>query len=426
MKGSGSIAPGSINLRRGFATAFAVGTLLWTAATFQGAQNGASSANSKTASANSLGAESKLIPRSDYLGDEACARCHQGKSNSYVKTAHHLTSQFAGSNAILGSFGPGVNTMQTSNPNLTFRMDAKGDEFFQTAIWGTLPNQRTHTQRFDLVIGSGRNGQTYLFWDENQLFQLPVGYSAVLGRWINSPGYQDGTASFARGIVPRCLECHATYFEPQFTDPDSNFYNKTNFVLGISCERCHGPGREHVQSYWTNKDGSTGPVGVSERRMVNPAKLSRALQLDICAQCHAGPGEREMVSTFSYVPGQPLSPYIDLGSNDSAKDVDVHGKQVKLLMKSKCFQASPDMSCVTCHDVHKPESALASSTQRCLNCHKSEASGGHAKIGREVANNCVDCHMPILETKVVELDLNGKKLRPRLRTHWIKIYSEGR
>ena len=134
------------------------------------------------------------------------------------------------------------------------RMDRKGDEFFQTAIWGPSessyapginstdsPGQgpvpataaRTRTERLELVIGSGGKGQNYLFWRNDELFQLPVGYSTVLHHWINSPGYRDGSANFDRPIVPRCLECHAGYFDSTFPGTDSNLYDTKNYVLGI-------------------------------------------------------------------------------------------------------------------------------------------------------------------------------------------------
>jgi hypothetical protein len=45
-------------------------------------------------------------------------------------------------------------------------------------------------------------------------------------------------------------------------------------------------------------------------------------------------------------------------------------------------------------------------------------------MGHAIAGNCIDCHMPNLESKVVFLDVNGKKLNPRFRTHWIKVYPE--
>jgi hypothetical protein len=399
----------------GFAKAFLAGMLL-AFACLPGARR-PTQPNRNVSPLQSAAANKMSAPRSDYIGDAACAQCHQAIVDAYDKTAHHLTSQPATQNAILGSFRPDANNMPTSNPNLHFRMDSKEGQFFQTAVWGTPPEQRRHTERFDLVIGSGRNGQTYLFWDENQLFQLPVGYSTVVGRWINSPGYQDGTASFDRGIIPRCLECHAAYFESQFADPNSNFYNTKNFIVGISCERCHGPGRAHAEKL-ANGNAARLPA------IVNPAKLSRKLQADICAQCHAGPGERELLPAFSYIPGQPLEKYLDLGPSDSAQEIDVHGKQVKLLMKSKCFQASPEMTCSTCHDLHKPEPDLATLSERCRNCHKAQATGEHAKMATASGKTCVDCHMPMLETKVVQLDVNGKTIRPRLRTHWIRVYSE--
>jgi hypothetical protein len=291
----------------------------------------------------------KIVPRTEYVGDAICGQCHQDKFDTYEKNAHNLTSQLATKDAIVGTFTPGTNTMTTANPNLTFRMDEKDGQFFQTAIWaspdGAAP--RTRTERLDLVTGSGGKGQSYLYWRDNQLFQLPASYSNVLHRWINSPGYVDGVADFERPIIPRCLECHATYFEPVFPDPTVNMYNTTNFQLGISCERCHGPGRSHAQSYKIrNRPPATGDI-------VNPAKLSPARQADVCAQCHGGQGDRFLEPAFSYVPGQPLSEYIDLGPLDSAKDVDVHGKQGKLLVKSQCYQMSFNMTCSTCHDVHK-------------------------------------------------------------------------
>lgn len=398
----------------GLATAFLVG-MLWIFVGLLGTPGGF--AQSKQNVAMSQVATNKpSSARSDYIGDAACARCHQEIAEAYNKTAHHLTSQAATRDTILGSFRPDDNTLATSNPSLHFLMESRDGQFFQTAIWGTPGAERTHTQRFDLVIGSGRNGQTYLFWDENQLFQLPVGYSTAARHWINSPGYKDGTASFDRGIIPRCLECHAAYFESQFADPNSNFYD-TNFVLGISCERCHGPGRVHAEN---QANGNTaGPLAI-----VNPAKLSRSLQADVCAQCHAGPGERELLPTFSYVPGKPLEKYIHFAPNDATQDVDVHGKQVILLMKSKCFQASPGMTCSTCHDVHKPEPDLTALSQRCIHCHKAQGAGAHAKMAVAAGKNCVNCHMPTLETKAIELDVDGKTVRPRLRTHWIRVYSE--
>ncbi len=354
-----------------------------------------------------------LNSRADYVGDDACRTCHQDKFNTYLETAHHLTSAVATKETVLGTFAPGTNVLKTGNPDLYFQMDAKPDGFYQTAVSGIPPNTWSRTERLDLVIGSGGKGQTYLYWHDGQLFQLPVGYSTVLARWINSPGYRDGTANFERPIIPRCLECHAGYFEA-LAPPMGNLYNTKNFVVGVSCERCHGPGRQHV----TAAKSAAGPKAIT-----NPAKLSASRQFDVCAQCHGGPGDRFLAPPFSYVPGQALDKYIDLGSPGAAAEVDVHGRQVVVLKESRCYQVSGTMTCSTCHDVHQRERSLAAFSERCLSCHKVENCGMSPKMGHDIAGNCIDCHMPELESKAVFVDVDGKKVIPKFRTHLIKVYA---
>lgn len=228
------------------------------------------------------------VAKGGFVGDGACLPCHQDKVETYHKTAHHLTSQVPDKDSVVGKFTEGANILRTSNPNLFFRMDANEEGFFQTAVWGTPPHTWSHRERLDLVIGSGGKGQSYLFWDDDQLFQLPVGYSTVLGQWINGPGYRDGTANFERPIIPRCLECHTTYFKALESLPTDNRYDKTDFVLGISCERCHGPGWEHVVRHGSNARA------VLEPTIVNPAKLPRDRQFEVCSQCHGGQGVHEL------------------------------------------------------------------------------------------------------------------------------------
>ena len=347
-----------------------------------------------------------------YVGDEVCGSCHREKANTFHQTAHYLTSRLPDKSSILGNFSPEARTLKTSNPQLLFRMNEKEDGFFQTAVEGMAPYYTTErTERFGLVIGSGGKGQTYLFWKGDRLFQLPVSYWSELG-WVNSPGYRDGVANFDRPIIPRCLECHATYFES--VPPPPNQYSKAGFVVGITCEKCHGPGRQHVQRE------SSKPSGTSDLAMLNPAKFSRDRQIDLCAWCHAGHGVA-LGRPFSYPPGEPLDKYLELPRSEPNAQVDVHGSQVELLERSRCFQASA-MTCLTCHDVHTRQHDLSAFSQRCLSCHKPETAM-FPKLNHQIASNCIDCHMPKQETNLIVFDWNGKKARPQVRSHWIKIYS---
>jgi hypothetical protein len=355
-------------------------------------------------------ADKTSATRDNYVGDEACGSCHREKVENFHQTAHYLTSRLPDRNSILGKFTPDANTRRTSNPELFFRMDEKKDGFFQTAVQGLSPYTTQRTERFGLVIGSGGKGQTYLFWKGDQLFQLPVSYWTELG-WVNSPGYRDGVANFDRPIIPRCLECHATYFES--VPPPHNRYAKAGFVVGITCEKCHGPGREHVR-----REGSK-LAGSSDSAILNPARFSRDKQMDLCAWCHAGPGVA-LAPAFSYLPGDPLNKCLKLPPPVPNAEVDVHGSQVELLEKSRCFQSSA-MTCLTCHDVHTGQHDLSAFSQRCLSCHKPETAM-FPKLGHQVASNCIGCHMPKQETNLIVFDWNGKKGRPQVRSHWITIY----
>ncbi|HTQ98275.1 MAG TPA: multiheme c-type cytochrome [Candidatus Acidoferrum sp.] len=350
--------------------------------------------------------------RQNYVGDEACRACHLDKTQSYWKTAHHLSSRLPTKESILGSFAEGKNIFRTSNPGLYFRMDSKADGFYQSSFLGNPPGTRSHTERFDVVIGSGRVGQTYLFWKNDDLFQLPVSYWVDLDSWINSPGYRDGVERFERPVAPRCLECHLTYAESEGSSGQENKYKPGSLVLGISCERCHGPGREHV-------DAMTSGKGTPA--ILHLTKLTRELQMDVCAQCHGG---RRIATTvpFSYVPGEPLDNYYSRVAMDPGAMVDVHGNQVALLQMSRCYQSSPDLVCSTCHDVHQPQRDAAGFSTFCLKCHRPEACGEFPRLKEKITESCIDCHMPVQSSNLIVSNSNGKKVRAMVRSHWIKIY----
>lgn len=351
----------------------------------------------------------------NYVGDGACASCHRANVDAFHKTAHYLSSRPADKDSILGSFASGANTLATSNPYLSFRMEARDSGFYQVAVKGTPPFLAEHAERFDLVIGAGTKGQTYLYWLGDQLFQLPVSYWTEVG-WVNSPGYRDGTADFDRPIVPRCLECHATYFESHF--PPANRYARGGFVLGITCEKCHGPGGEHVKREGS-KNETLKTTDSSNSAILNPGKFSRDRKMDLCAWCHAGLGTA-LAIPFSYEPGKPLDQYLQLPPADPDAEFDVHGSQVELLEKSRCFRSS-QMTCLTCHDVHAARPALASFSERCLSCHKPETAM-FPKRNHQTSSDCIGCHLPLEETNLIVFQWNRKRVRPTVRSHWIKVY----
>lgn len=350
----------------------------------------------------------------------ACRDCHADKFESYLKTSHHLTSRIPDSASVAGNFAPGKNVMETFNPQLSFVMKAGEGSFYEVARTRKKGKVTEHAERIDLVIGSATKGQTYLYWKQDALFELPVSYWTSLKRWVNSPGYVDGSADFDRPVTPRCLECHATYFQPLTPSGLENHYNQKNFVLGISCERCHGPAQEHIRERHAREQQAVAGSSSAENRMP-PLDLARDRQIDVCAQCHAGAG-RSVVPAFTFRPGDDLADFVAIPRQAGQNKVDVHGNQVALMEKSRCFQSSPTFSCSTCHDVHAPAKPAASYSDRCLACHKAEQCGEVRKQGASAARDCIDCHMPVQASAQLTVDTEESRLPAKVRNHWIRVY----
>jgi hypothetical protein len=348
------------------------------------------------------------------VGDNACRACHQSEFESYLTTRHHLDSALPSATTIHGHFDVGRDTMASLDPSVSFRMTTKAGAFFETSFDGTPGHQKAHSEKMDIVIGSGRKGQTYLYWRGDHLFELPVSYWTSLDRWVNSPGYVDGTADFGRAITPRCMECHATFIQDLGGSAKAGFhYSKEQLAPGISCERCHGAGADHVRM----RSATGGAVAAAK---MAPVGFERDRQVEICAQCHGGIGQN-LTPAFSFKPGEELAPHISLEANPLAR-VDVHGNQVALLEKSRCFQSSASMACSTCHNSHEPEREAASYSDKCLTCHQASACPTFSKMPAPAVTNCIDCHMPLQESNTLRVDLEDQQVPIKVRNHWIRAY----
>jgi Cytochrome c554 and c-prime len=357
-------------------------------------------------------------PPSAYVGDAACAQCHRKVAAAYEHTPHARDSSSASEETIHGSFQPGHNVLHTLDPTLVVNMIAEPDGLYQNAV--NLANPGEHlAERFDIVIGSGRHGQSYLYWDHDQLYQLPASYWEPDHDWIMSPSFPADKVFFNRPVMPRCLECHASYF----TWIDENRFERSSLVLGINCERCHDPGASHVarERSFTKPNEAQRRL-VADQTIVNPARLDRDRQLDLCSLCHAGAVEPLLPSMIFRV-GDYIRDYLAIQPATSRESVDVHGNQVGALELSKCFAFSK-MTCFTCHNVHEGPGIAESYSRYCLECHEMRTCGRYNVLGEKIRHKCADCHMPIEESgQIVSLAV-GQTLRARFRTHQIAIYRE--
>ncbi len=345
-----------------------------------------------------------------FVGAEACADCHRERYDSYARTAHFLTSAPADASTVLGPTHGPDSVLRSAHPDLQFRMLSEPNGRIVQEVSFRQLRKRVP---MDIVTGAGVVGQTYLFWQGAALYQDHVSFYTRNGSWINSPGYQDGTAWYARKVIPKCLECHATYVET--VGHDLPVYDPTTLILGISCERCHGPGADHVSYHRSHADGAA-------KYIVNPSDLSADQQNSICAQCHFGSATPKR-PPFSFRPGDAVEDFWQLPPGAESMAGGVHSSnQLARLRLSACFTGSPAMTCSECHDPHVNQRGdIRWFSQRCQGCHAVEHCGLFERLGPTISANCIDCHMPQREDdKIVVHNRSGTEF-PLLRDHFIRI-----
>lgn len=258
-----------------------------------------------------------------------------------------------------------------------------------------------------------------------------MSYFSALHSWTNSPGYDTERIDFTRPIVRRCMECHSSYIN-ELPNPNLSLTNravefdKSSLIYGIDCERCHGPAANHVNFH------TQFPEVKKAKYITTYNALTRQQKLDACAVCHSGNKDVFIRSAFVFKQGDTLAKFKEHNfaqQNTNPATLDVHGNQNGLLSSSKCFVMS-NMNCNTCHNVHKKESGnLVLYSQRCMSCH---TTANHnvckllPKLGDVIKKNCIDCHMPVKPSNMIQVEANGSKLKvPYLvRTHRIAIYPQ--
>lgn len=345
----------------------------------------------------------------------SCRACHQAITDSFFRTAHYLDSWPADSTSIKGSFRQGKNKY-VYNPFMEVVMVREGNSYFQS---GRINGAETVAAPFDIVIGSGRNGQTYFTWFDNQLYQLPVSYHAPSRSWCNSPGFPNFFL-FERLVPPNCLECHTT--STNVVSHETKEYDRNSIIYGITCDRCHPGSAEHVTFHTAN------PREKTSRYVVNAARLDRKLRMDACALCHSGL-RSPVQPAFSYKVGDTLEKYsVGNAASHNADTLDVHGDQYGLLVASKCYTRSVEMDCSTCHNVHEDQFQKPKLfSNKCISCHSNVDHGALESNKRiSFSENCIDCHMPVLASKKIQVNIgSGDRLLPDyLRTHYISIYRD--
>jgi predicted CXXCH cytochrome family protein len=318
-----------------------------------------------------------------YVGSQACEKCHAEIYAHWKKT-------------------PMANVVKdprthpdTIIPDLATNHVAKFTLDQVAFVYGSLWKQRYFTRvgddYFPLPVQWDVGNRTW------RPYMVPKG-----GDWWAAVYPAD---NMKRPTGPLCDGCHSV---------DYNIKTKQVAEWNVGCERCHGPGSEHV-AHPTRGD------------VLNPAHLDDVAANDTCIQCHsqgqprANPIEGKYYDwPVGYRVGLKLQDYWKLEDCTLGEanfyyfpDCTAHKNRMQGNDFAQSVMYRRGITCSSCHDVHGTENYAQlrkPANQICLDCHAPAGANGpraatmeghtHHKDG-SAGSECVACHMPAIETEGV-------------------------
>ena len=362
-----------------------------------------------------------------YVPDATCARCHPDIAESYAEVGMARSFWKAGPASVVEDFSVGSYYHEVSDRHYSVTYTDGEYEFtrYQLEQDGTRYNVLTRT--VDSIIGSAHKGRSYLYrTPSDELYLLPLAWYAEDRVWKMSPGYERADHSgFLRQVTLDCMFCHNAYPEvPVGSDvlgAPQRF--PKDLPQGLGCQRCHGPGAEHVAKANEN-DSSVEDIAAT---IFNAGRLAPERRADVCMQCHLQ-SDSSMMSIvrrpsradYSYRPDQPLIDYIAHIESDDVEDFFQINHHPYRLFQSRCHAESEGrLTCLTCHDPHAqvPADVRAEHYRNaCLTCHQVEQCGMQHKAPNAAEPvdrlDCVTCHMTKRRTQdVIEIVMTDHLIR---------------
>lgn len=354
----------------------------------------------------------------DYAGSIACEACHAEIAADYRASA------MARSWRRIEQPLPESFTRQSSfvdpKSGYQYRLFVDGGRVYQEEASDEPEGAHRLLREATYLVGSGTRAQSMVSAENGYLCQMPLGWFADVQAWKLSPGYELHNWRFSRPIIPGCIACHGSPVAHR--QPTRNRYDLP-VEDGISCERCHGPGRDHVE-HW-KMDAARPSTEQSDGAIVNPARLSADRANDVCLQCHLQ-GDvtvfAEGAHAYSFHPGDRLTEHrLDyLIRTDSPQEFGIasHGGR---MMRSRCYlESGRSMTCTVCHDPHRPVTAFKREffDSKCMTCHTQESCHRAVPAGQtRISGGCTQCHMPTRKS------VESQHLA--MTDHWIRRTSDG-
>ena len=295
------------------------------------------------------GLENPLDPEpSPYVGQASCVPCHREISKTHEKSRHART--FHHGRGLLKLPFPERPLADPEDAKVTHNFKREKDKITVE----THAGDKVYRTVVEYAFGISDQYVTMVGRDEERAYRaLPLSsYHAVegLGWDRTSADVPDASAvDRIRGVpikvrdgVVRCLYCHVTFYRDFRDPPSESGISLAAADAAIGCERCHGPGGNHLKAIKGN---------FRDTAIMNPGAGGATAIGKQCADCH-------IVGVPEEIKLAPESP----------RFVRSPGMTFTF---SRCFTDSEGgMSCMTCHDAHRDDQGPALFYEKqCLGCH---------------------------------------------------------
>lgn len=336
-------------------------------------------------------------PSDPYVGPLACAECHPGEYAMYTRSGHARTLSSPRHRVIARQLD-GQSIDDPEQPGVRWAYRRRDDELF------IRREERNKVEEciVEYAFGSGHHGVTFVSVVDPAaptILEHRISYytgSNALGLTAGQDErpHPPGLGPLGRVMPPdsalKCFGCHST----QLSARDDLAIDEETLIPNVSCERCHGPGRAHVEAARSGQDAEMQlPFG--------PERFTTESLILLCGTCHRHPSRARPEEI------RPDDPHL------------VRFQPVGLL-QSRCYRESEGaFSCLSCHDPHARASAdLASYRAICISCHGTPAekpTRRGAVCPVEPRGDCIACHMPRVDA--------GQHIL--FTDHWIRVRREG-
>jgi tetratricopeptide (TPR) repeat protein len=338
--------------------------------------------------------ENPLVPEpSLYVGASQCASCHAKETRSHARSRHARTLHRG--RGLLELPFPDHPLADPDLPRVThtFKRDQNsiqvethsGDRVFETIIEYAFGVR----ERYVTMIGRDAERNYRALRLSSYHTGDGVGWGRTAGDVPESDSLENvrGEQVPVRDGVVRCVYCHVTNFRDFRDPPPETGLSPAAADTGIGCERCHGPGGNHLMAI---------KASFPDRAIVNTGGASSTAIVAQCADCHT-------VGTSSEIKRAPDHP-------DFVRSAGL------TLTFSRCYtESGGGLSCLTCHDPHRDDEGPAAVYEtKCLACH-SRQSDSQTVCRVNKANECLKCHMPKVPVAV---------LHTALTDHYIRVHKK--